>query len=139
MTGNIQPKDAPTVQIETTGAFGQRYVKQVQLDSNRLKVKTESLQRFSNMIAIPSRGVYTDSILWALTTACFIRIPLSIAITGWIPMHVIGIFFAISAVFPVFAIASVFISIPDQRIDCFYRFCLINAGVAIATRFYFLV
>jgi hypothetical protein len=136
---NPQPSDAPRVQIETTGLFGQPTVKQIQLDTNRLQVKTESLQRFSNAIAIPSRGMWADALLWILWIAVLIRLPLSLAISQVLPPWGLGLTLAIVAAPVLFALVSVWTSVPDQRVDCFYRFCLINAAVLLATRCFWLV
>ena len=139
MSKSPQPADAPTVQIETAGLFGQPTVKQIQLDSNRLKVKVESLQRFSNAIALPSRGIWADALLWVLSVATFIRLPLSLGLAGMMPLFMLGLLWGLAAMPVLFMLGMVFVAVPDQRGDCFYRFCLINSGVMIATRFFFLV
>ncbi|MEO1211636.1 MAG: hypothetical protein AAFX78_19205 [Cyanobacteria bacterium J06638_20] len=138
-TKSPQPTDAPTVQIETTGLLGQPTVQQIQLDSNRLKVKVESLQRFSNAIAIPSRGIWADSLLWVLGIATLVRLPLSVVVAGLAPPYLLALIWGLVALPLAFALGMVFIQVPEQRGDCCYRFCLINAGVAVATRFFFLV
>lgn len=139
MSNKTQPSDAPRVQIETTGMFGQPVVKQIALDTNRLTVKTESLQRFSNAIAIPSRGIWADALLWVLWIAVLIRLPLSFAIAQLVPVWGLGLMLAIVGAPMLFALMSVWTSVPDQRVDCIYRFCLINAAILLATRCFWLV
>lgn len=87
----MQPNDAPKVQIETVGAFGQPTVRQIELDTNRLKVKVDALQGFSNAIAMPRRGIFADCALWVLGLAVLVRLPLSLAIGGLIPLWGLGL------------------------------------------------
>lgn len=136
---SAQPKDAPKVQIETTGAFGQSVVKQISLDTNRLTVKVDALQGFSNAIAIPRRGIFADSALWILGIAVLIRWPLSLAIAQVLPLWGLGLGLGLIAAPIGFALFSVWIAVPEQRPDVCYRACQITAAVMIATRFLWLV
>ncbi|MEO0538378.1 MAG: hypothetical protein AAF215_31510 [Cyanobacteria bacterium P01_A01_bin.123] len=131
---NPQPSDAPKVQIETVGMFGQPTVKQIELDTNRLRVKTESLQRFSNMVAVPSRGIFLDALMWVFTTAVLLRWALSLAITFG-GLQLLGLAWGILILSCGFPLVVVFMQVPELRIDCFARFCMINAGFALATDF----
>ncbi|MEO0533270.1 MAG: hypothetical protein AAF215_05330 [Cyanobacteria bacterium P01_A01_bin.123] len=78
MATKTQPTDAPKVQVQTTGLLGETRVQQIALDTNRLRVKTESLQRFSNFIAIPSRGILLDAVQWVLGVAVLIRLAIAL-------------------------------------------------------------
>lgn len=133
-----QPTDAPRVQIETTGALGQTTVQQISLDSNRLRVKTESLQRFSNFIAIPSRGMWLDCVQWVLSVAMLIRVVLSLGMLTQ-SYAVLGIGWGLMALMAAFPLVSVFTQVPDMRMDCFFRFCQINAGVVLATQAFWIM
>lgn len=135
MSGKSQPIDAPKVQIHTTDAFGGSRVQQVTLDSNRLRVKTESLQRFSNFVAIPSRGVILDGVLWVLAIAVLIRVPLSLAVAG-MSLNILGLLFALGMLPLAFVLLSVALQVPDMRLDCLFRLGLVSLGIAIATRFF---
>lgn len=130
-----QPSDAPKVQIETTDLLGNARVQQISLDSNRLRVKTESLSRFANFIAMPSRGTVLDAVLWVLSTAVTVRLPLSLALTGVLPPVVYGVVLALGVSCFAFILAMVFVQIPDMRFDCFWRFCLLSLGFCIASQF----
>ncbi len=139
MSKTPQPSDAPTVQVETTGLFGQPTVRQIQLDSNRLTVKVESLQRFSNAVAIPSRGIWADALFWVLGIATLLRLPLSLVIAGWIPLFALGLAVGLVALPLIFILAMVWMQIPDQRGDCLYRLCLTLVALCLATNFFWLI
>ena len=62
-------KGAP--KVTAPDAFGG--VQQLSLDSHRPLIQSESLFRFANMIAIPSRGVWGDSLMWPLVSAVVVR------------------------------------------------------------------
>jgi len=54
--------NAPTIQIgDRLGGF-----KQISLDSNRPSIADESLFRCANAVALPSRGMFSDALLWPL-------------------------------------------------------------------------
>ena len=137
MVGKTQPSDAPKVQVQSTGIMGETRIQQISLDSNRLRVKTESLQRFSNFIAIPSRGMWLDAVQWVLTVALIVRLALTIGLVSS-SLSALGIAWGLSAMMAGFPLVTVFLQVPDMRPDCFIRFCQISAGVCLATQFFWI-
>ena len=136
---NAQPADRPQVQIESTGAMGQPVVKQVSLQSNRLAVKVDSLEQFANALAMPSRGLFADFALWTAAIATLIRLPLSLAAAGVLPLWGCLLAWLLSGLPLGFALAMVWASVPDQRVDVVYRVVQVVLATAIATNFLWLI
>lgn len=122
----------PIVQVETTGALGQQTVKQVALDTNRVDVHIESLQRFGNLVALPSRGIYTDGVLWVLSVAVPLRLLDSAYIAGLLPAVGLLAVFGLLAVPLLLAICMVFLQLPSHRLACIYRAGLVVCGFLLA-------
>lgn len=73
--------NAPKVQVK--GKFGQ--VDQISLDTNRPSIQGESLWRAQNLVALSSRGIYSDALLWVLTPATVVR-AISLAVQAGVPV-----------------------------------------------------
>ena len=136
---NAQPADRPQVLTETTGPMGQPVVKQIDLQSNRLAVKVDSLEQFANALAMPSRGLFADFALWVASLATLIRLPLSLAAAGVLPLWGCLLAWALIALPLGFALAMVWAAVPDQRPDVVYRVVQVLLAVAIATNFLWLI
>lgn len=69
--------------IQVNGRYGQ--VEQIALDSNRTSIQAETLWSAQNAVAIPSRGIYSDLLLWILTPATVLRLLNLATLSGLIP------------------------------------------------------
>ncbi|MEM9805760.1 MAG: hypothetical protein AAF959_10815 [Cyanobacteria bacterium P01_D01_bin.56] len=125
--------NAPKVQIPVTNAFGQQSVKQIELDNNRFDIYTETLSRFANAVAIPTRGIYTDALQWILGFAVPFRVLDTLALWGIMPDVLMLVILAI-AVMPVVTMGlMLWGQLAKFRWACFYRICLVTTGFLVAT------
>ena len=105
----------------------------VEIDSNRLNVQAESNFRWANALAMPSRAVATDALLWVLTVATPIRLIDSLILTSLMPpLMGYGILAALFA-YPLFMTWTVWQGRRGLRAAILYRVLLTVAGLAIAT------
>lgn len=121
--------NAPKIQIgDRLGGF-----KQISLDSNRPSIADESLFRFANAIATPSRGLFSDALLWPLAVGVPTRLIYSAISFGIVaPAAGFGIiaFFLIPLILVVCYTAS---QLPDTHgMFCLYRLLQIALGLALA-------
>lgn len=121
--------NAPKVQVESSNAFGQATVRQISLDTNRVDIHNESLFRFGNAVAIPSRGLYTDALLWLLAVATPIRLIDSAFQVGLISAPVGWVLLAILVMPLGWALFSVFVQLPKLRPAVLYRLALVALGL----------
>jgi len=61
---------APKILIENQNALGHN-VEQVTLDTNRVNIQSETTDRFANIVAISSRGLWVDCSQWMVYSAGF--------------------------------------------------------------------
>ncbi|MFG6094026.1 hypothetical protein SPB21_02185 [Leptothoe sp. ISB3NOV94-8A] len=124
--------NGPKVQIPVSNAFGQQSVKQIELDNNRPSIHRESLNRFSNMVALPSRGIYTDALLWVLSTAVLIRLLNSAVIVGLLPQAAAASIASLLISPVLLAMLQVVWELPPLRGACLYRGALMVLGIFVA-------
>lgn len=124
--------NGPKVQIPVSNAFGQQSVKQIELDHNRPSVHSESLSRFANMVALPSRGIYTDALLWVLSAAVPIRLLNSAVLVGLLPQAAAASIAELLVSPMLLAMLQVVWELPTLRGACLYRGLLIALGTFVA-------
>lgn len=104
----------------------------LEVDSNRLSIHDETLFRWSNALAIPSRGAYTDAVLWVLTVAVPIRLLDSFALAGaFTPMLSMSLGAVLIAV-PTVLTWQCWQARKHTRIAIVYRLLLVAVGLAIS-------
>ena len=126
-----------TVNQTTIGPMGLPVTEQVEVDSNRLSVYSESMFRWSNALAIPSRGTFTDAAMWILSVACPLRLLDSLTLAGVFPLQlsisVAGLLLAV----PLVLTLQAWNARRYLRTAILYRGFLAVVGVAIAIIIWF--
>lgn len=124
--------NAPKVQVETTDPLGRPITQQITLDTNRTDLHIEFLFRVGNAIAMPTRGIYTDAVMWVLTAATVLRVSYSAVLIGVIP-RIIAEFLVYFTFLPLLiALSAIVVQLPTHRPACLYRMILVALGVTLA-------
>lgn len=118
-------------EIITRTAFGGKST--VALGGNRYSVKSETLYRAANAIALPARGLVVDSALWVASLAVLFRLPFSLMYGGLLPYYLGLALMLLTLVPPMVAIGMVAEALPNHRADCWARLAMVLGAVAIAT------
>lgn len=116
----------PVVQVR--GKFGQ--VSQVTLDSNRPSLHGEAVWRSSNMVALSTRGIYSDALLWILSPAVGVRF-IELAITLGLPAYA-GLITTVFLLAPVLLLIFLAATQGGLRFASLYRTVLIILGLVLA-------
>jgi hypothetical protein len=124
-------QDPNRPEIITRTAFGGKSA--VALGGNRYSVKSETLYRAANAIAIPARGLVVDSALWVTSLAVLFRLPFSLMVDGLVPYYLGLAAMLLTLVPPMVAIAMVGEALPTHRTDCWARLAMVLGALAIAT------
>ena len=122
MPDSNQPK------VQVRGRFGQ--VNQIALDTNRPSLHGEAIWRSSNMVALSTRGIYSDALLWVLTPAVTVRF-IELAILVGLPAYA-GLTLLIFLLAPVFLLIFLAVSAQGLRMAGIYRTILIVLGLVLA-------
>lgn len=118
-------------EIITRTAFGGK--SSVSLGGNRYSIKTETLYRAANAIALPARGLVVDSAFWVSSLAVLFRLPFSLMYSGYVPYYLGLALMLLALVPPLAAIGMVGEAMPSHRADCWVRLSLVLGALAIAT------
>ena len=118
-------------EILTRTAFGGKSA--VALGGNRYSIKSETLYRAANAIALPARGLLVDSALWVTSLAVLFRLPLSLMVDGLVPYYLGITIMLLTIVPPGIAIGMVGEALPEHRPDCWCRLAMVLGALAIAT------
>lgn len=118
-------------EIITRTAFGGRSA--VSLGGNRYSIKSESLYKAANAIALPARGLVVDSALWVSSLAVLFRLPFSLMASGLIPYYLGLCLMLLTLGPPLVAIGMVGEAMPNHRADCWCRLAMVLGALAIAT------
>ncbi|HZG40478.1 MAG TPA: hypothetical protein VEZ50_17510 [Nodosilinea sp.] len=124
-------QDPNRPEIITRTAFGGKSA--VALGSNRYSVKSETLYRAANAIALPARGIVVDAALWVASLAVLFRVPFSLMVDGLMPYYLGLALMLLTLVPPMVAIAMVGEALPNHRPDCWARLAMVIGALAIAT------
>ncbi len=117
----------------TIGRDGLPVANQLDVDSNRLSVYSETLFRWSNALALPSRGTYTDVGVWVLSVAVPFRLLDSLEISGVIPLLLFAALGLLLLAVPVVLTWQAWCARRHLRLAIMYRVLLTVIGFAIAT------
>lgn len=121
----------PKVLIENQNALG-RNVEQVTLDSNRINTQRETISRFSNFIAISSRGLWIDTSQWVAYSAGFFSLVKLALLSPSVPLWAI----LLGAGLPMWVFSVMIVDACDRRktlrLHAVVRFFLLVIGGAIA-------
>lgn len=118
-------------EIITRTAFGGKSA--VALGGNRYSVKSETLYRAANAIALPARGLVVDSAMWVTSLAVLFRLPFSLMYSGLLPYYLGLALMLLTLLPPVAAIGMVAEELPNHRTDCWARLAMVLGALAIAT------
>lgn len=124
-------QDPNRPEIITRTALGGKSA--VALGGNRYSVKSETLYRAANAIAIPARGLVVDSALWVTSLAVLFRLPFSLMVDGLVPYYLGLTAMLLTLVPPMVAIAMVGEALPNHRPDCWARLAMVLGALTIAT------
>jgi len=124
-------QDPNRPEIITRTAFGGKSA--VALGGNRYSVKSETLYRAANAIALPARGIVVDAALWVASLAVLFRVPFSLMVDGLMPYYLGLALMLLTLVPPMVAIAMVGEALPNHRPDCWARLAMVIGALAIAT------
>ena len=124
-------QDPNRPEIITRTAFGGR--SSVALGGNRYSVKSESLYRTANALALPARGLVVDAAMWVASFAVMFRIPFSLMYSGLLPYYLGLAIMLLVLVPPVAAMGMVADALPDHRADCWARLAMVIGALLIAT------
>jgi hypothetical protein len=110
----------------------------VSLGGNRYSIKSESLYKAANAIAIPARGGLVDGAMWVSAYAVVFRLPFSLLIQGWLPPYM-AIALVMLVLLPTCTwLSQVAHALPDHRSDCWARLVMILIALLIATNGFWL-
>lgn len=117
--------------VTAPDAFGG--IQQLTLDTNRPLIQNESLFRFANMVAIPSRGMYSEMLRWPLISATITRL-IYHAVSLGIATPIAGLAFLVVVLAPLLVIIGYtgFQLNGTHGAFCFYRLVLIVSGFGLA-------
>lgn len=118
-------------EIITRTAFGGKSA--VALGGNRYSVKSETLYRAANAVALPARGIVVDAALWVASLAVLFRLPFSLMVDGLLPYYLGLALMLLTLVPPMVAIGMVGEALPNHRPDCWARLAMVLGALAIAT------
>lgn len=118
-------------EIITRTAFGGKSA--VALGGNRYSVKSETLYRAANAVALPARGIVVDAALWVASLAVLFRLPFSLMVDGLVPYYLGLALMLLTLVPPMVAIGMVGEALPNHRPDCWARLAMVLGALAIAT------
>lgn len=124
-------QDPNRPEIITRTAFGGKSA--VALGGNRYSVKSESLYRAANAIALPARGLVVDAGLWVSAFGVLFRLPFSLMQSGLLPYYLGLAIMLLVLVPPVAAAGMVADALPDHRPDAWARLAMVVGALLIAT------
>lgn len=126
-------RNKASVNQTTVGPMGLPITQQLEVDSNRLSIYGETNFRWSNALAIPSRGPYVDVLMWILTVATPVRLLDSLVISGaFSPLLSVAIGALLLSV-PLVLTWQCWNALKYLRLAILYRGLLVTVGIAIAT------
>ncbi len=121
-------------EIITRTAWGGK--NSVSLGGNRYSIKSESLFRAANFVALPSRGLVVDAAFWIASAATALRLAFSLMASGLVPHYLGLVVLALILLPPMGAIGMVADALPNHRPDCWARVLMLTVAVLIASNFF---
>lgn len=121
---------APKILIENQNALGHN-VEQVTLDTNRINIQSETADRFANVVAISSRGLWVDCTQWLVYSAGFFSLA-KLALLSSIPFWWIVLGVGVPLYILFVAVADVCMRRRSLLLHAAVRFTLLCIGGVIA-------
>ena len=121
---------APKILIENQNALGHN-VEQVTLDTNRINIQSETADRFANVVAISSRGLWVDCTQWMIYSSGFFSV-VKLAWQSQAPLWWIIVGAGVPLYILCVAVADVCIRRRSLLLHAAARFTLLGIGGVIA-------
>lgn len=124
-------QDPNKPEIITRTAFGGKSA--VALGGNRYSIKSETLYKTANAVALPARGAAIDAALWVSGYALLFRLPFSLVIAGWVPLYLALVGVLLVMLPTLTCLSQVAIALPDHRRDAWARLFMVIGGLLLAS------